>query len=104
MSRPSTTVSPKVSSRAEGAAAVWLAGGVAYVGIALWTLVSLRDQDVVMALVPVGSVIATDIGAYFAGRTIGGAKIAPAISPSKTWAGLGGGMVASGFIMVYTLF
>ncbi len=42
-----------------------------------------------------GVVIATDVGAYFAGRTIGGPKIAPAISPSKTWAGLLGGMLAA---------
>ena len=33
-----------------------------------------------------------DVGAYFAGRTIGGPKLAPAISPNKTWAGLLGGM------------
>jgi phosphatidate cytidylyltransferase len=44
----------------------------------------------------VGMVVFTDIGAYFAGRAIGGPKIAPSISPSKTWAGLVGGMIAAG--------
>ena len=39
---------------------------------------------------------ATDIFAYFAGRAIGGPKLAPRISPNKTWAGLIGGMVGAG--------
>jgi len=38
---------------------------------------------------------ATDTGAYFAGRSIGGPKLIPSISPNKTWAGLLGGMVAA---------
>jgi phosphatidate cytidylyltransferase len=40
----------------------------------------------------VACVWATDIGAYFVGRTAGGSKLAPRISPGKTWSGLVGGM------------
>jgi phosphatidate cytidylyltransferase len=39
---------------------------------------------------------ATDIFAYFAGRAIGGPKLAPRTSPNKTWAGLLGGMAGAG--------
>jgi phosphatidate cytidylyltransferase len=39
----------------------------------------------------------TDIFAYFAGRAIGGPKLAPGISPNKTWAGLVGGMAGASF-------
>ena len=42
-------------------------------------------------------VIATDIGAYVVGKIIGGAKLAPKISPNKTWSGLFGGVTASAF-------
>lgn len=38
-------------------------------------------------------VVAADVGGYFAGRIIGGPKLWPAVSPKKTWAGLGGGVV-----------
>ena len=41
------------------------------------------------------SVWATDTGAYIAGKTIGGPKMAPTISPNKTWAGLAGGIASS---------
>ena len=44
----------------------------------------------------VAAVIATDTGAYFAGRLIGGPRLAPEISPNKTWAGLLGGSVFAG--------
>ncbi|MGZ8347617.1 MAG: phosphatidate cytidylyltransferase, partial [Allosphingosinicella sp.] len=48
-----------------------------------------------LLVMAVGIAVFTDTGAYFVGRTIGGPKIAPAISPSKTWAGLAGGMVGA---------
>lgn len=43
----------------------------------------------------------TDIGAYFAGRAIGGPKLAPSISPNKTIAGLAGGIVAATAIAMF---
>jgi phosphatidate cytidylyltransferase len=76
---------------------LWLVGGTIYCGLAATTLMLLRDgpAGVLPVLAVLSAVIATDIGAYFAGRAIGGPKIAPAISPSKTWAGLGGGIVGA---------
>lgn len=43
----------------------------------------------------VAVVWATDIGAYAAGRSLGGPRLAPRWSPGKTWAGLAGGMLAA---------
>ncbi len=72
-----------------------LIAGTAYIAGAALALVTL--PALLVALV-VAVVIFTDTGAYAAGRTFGGPKIAPSISPSKTWAGLLGGMAAAGLI------
>lgn len=76
---------------------LWTAAGVVYVGMGATTLHLVREQPdgFGTSLLLIGAVAAIDIGAYFFGRSIGGPKIAPKISPSKTWAGLFGGMVAA---------
>lgn len=77
------------------ASAAWLAAGVAYVGLPCVALIVLRGDDSVgrMATFWLLAVVwAMDVGAYVFGRTIGGPRLAPAISPAKTQSGLIGGM------------
>lgn len=78
---------------------VWMTGGCGYVGLAVLGLVGLRDAAPHDLLMLIAAVIAVDIGAYFAGRLIGGPKIAPRISPSKTWAGLGGAIFGAALVI-----
>lgn len=88
-------------------ARIWVVAGVAYVGLPAMAFVILRGESAagmltIMWLLAV--VWAADICAYFAGRLIGGPKLAPGISPKKTWAGLLGaiaGGIASGIAVGY---
>jgi phosphatidate cytidylyltransferase len=83
----------------------WTVAGAVYCGLATTVLIVLRDgKGAAAVLVVLAAVIATDTGAYFAGRAIGGPKIAPRISPSKTWAGLGGGIVGASLVFAAWLF
>ncbi len=81
----------------------WMASGAAYCGLAATILIFSRgpNPEVGMNLLLsiVLGVVGTDIGAYFAGRTFGGQKIAPSISPSKTWSGLFGGIVGASLMI-----
>lgn len=81
---------------------LWNATGLIYLGLAMAILVMWR-LDVVRAgelLALMAAVVATDVFAYGFGRAIGGPKIAPWISPSKTWAGLLGGMIGASTVMI----
>jgi len=73
--------------------AIGILGAIGYVGLAASLLVRINSLPLLLLII--GSVVAVDVCAYFAGRTIGGPKIAPSISPSKTWAGLGGGILGA---------
>ena len=80
---------------------LWSIAGLAYVGLAALVMMFTIDVDgFPLVLLIVGAVVATDIGAYFTGRAVGGPKIAPRISPSKTWSGLVGGVAGSAMVVV----
>lgn len=90
---------------------LWLFGGACYVGGAALAMIMVRSgalaaegggySAVVVLASFLAPIVAVDVGAYFAGRMIGGPKIAPRISPSKTWAGLGGGAVAASCVAIF---
>lgn len=83
--------------------AVWAAGGLAYAALPGIAAVVLRGTAPAGELSPglvaiaflFAVVWATDSGAYFAGRALGGPKLWPAVSPKKTWSGAIGGIAAA---------
>ena len=72
---------------------IWMMIGGLYAAFGCAAVLMLHGAGLFLPIL--AAVICTDVGAYFAGRAIGGPKIAPSISPSKTWAGLGGGMTGA---------
>lgn len=80
-----------------GAPRGWLAAGFIYAALLAWCTIGLRGASwlgFVAILYLFAVVWMTDIGAYFAGRTFGGPKFAPRISPKKTWSGVVGGLIS----------
>ncbi|ADY64286.1 MULTISPECIES: phosphatidate cytidylyltransferase [Rhizobium/Agrobacterium group] len=76
----------------------WLVGGIVYAGLSGISLAAIRGDELTgfVAILFIFAVVwSTDILAYFVGRAIGGPKLAPSISPGKTWSGAIGGAVAA---------
>jgi len=65
-------------------------------------LVYLRYQDngIALLFILILLVSSADIGAYFTGRAWGKAKLAPAVSPGKSWAGFWGGLFTSTVLII----
>jgi phosphatidate cytidylyltransferase len=83
---------------ARGWGVAWYVAGFAYALLAALSLLWARergDNGFALVLWIFLVVWGTDIGAYFTGRAVGGPKLAPAISPGKTWAGFYGGVAAA---------
>ena len=77
--------------------------GVVYLLICFAAFLKLRidfDQGSFLTITLLLGVWASDIGAYFSGKLIGGSKLAPKISPNKTWAGFIGGTLASALALL----
>ncbi len=73
----------------------------AYVGLGFALCYHLRqDYGFYLTLVFFVSMWASDIGAYFSGKFIGGAKMSPGISPNKTWAGYCGALILPALVVL----
>ena len=76
-------------------AAVWRVGGLVFIGVVIFALLAVRgtQPEGFIAGLLLGIVVwLTDTGAFFTGRQVGGERLAPDISPSKTWSGALGGL------------
>jgi len=77
---------------------MWSLAGAVYVAAPAVSLLWLRggSQDGILLVAWLFVVVwMTDVGAYVAGKSLGGPKLAPRTSPNKTWSGLIGGALAA---------
>ena len=88
---------------------VWLAAGALVIPTAGLTLIWLRtmpENGLFLVVWLFAVVWAADIAAFATGKTVGGPRLAPSISPNKTWSGFGGGLAGAsivGFCLSYAI-
>ncbi|HEX6572161.1 MAG TPA: phosphatidate cytidylyltransferase [Steroidobacteraceae bacterium] len=91
-----------VRAQAGGPLAAGVVGFLVLVpaGLGLAHLVALRPNGQVLLLYLLVLIAAADVGAYFGGRTYGRRKLAPHVSPGKTWEGFAAGMLSAAAVGV----
>lgn len=67
--------------------------GLVLIGLAWWAMAQARVQGVALLLSIMALVWTADIAAYFGGKAFGRRKLAPSISPGKSWAGVYSGAI-----------
>lgn len=80
-----------------------LVGGIVYLALGCLCAVWLREHEAwgfYLLLYVFFAIWACDIGAFAVGKVVGGPKMAPSISPNKTWAGLIGGCIAAVIVVM----
>src|SRR5436190_4848323 len=96
----STRQSATVAVASTVLGAVWIGLGLAHILL----LRAIPDNGRLATFTVLLAVFAGDIAAYFAGRMIGRHKLAPAISPGKTWEGFVFGAAATVFVAFVALY
>ncbi len=89
-----------LARRLGGVGWAWALGPL-YLGgplVALWWLRHEAPAGAWLTFWIVAVVAATDMGGYFVGRTLRGPRLAPALSPNKTWSGLWGGVALAALV------